>query len=429
MIGLRRGSRDVSHGYRPSRLRGAAWSVLALGTQLISAVPGPVSANEVDTAARDDNFVTRRGTEFYLHGEPFRVAGVNNHYLPWGSKQEVIRVLDDAVAMKANVVRTFIAPVIGSPDGAVRTIWNWKSNADSSNLGVNGAYMASWNPATQSILVNDGPEGLQRVDFVLQEASKRKLHLIIAFLDFWSYTGGAPQMNSWHGGPNDDHFFASDAGTQADYQTLVRAVLTRTNSLTGIEYQDDPTIFAWELMNEPDIHPVALFQSWIEKMAAYVKSLDHHHMLASGHSSMRTNLLELQIANIDFGTWHGYPAYEKIDAQTFDTLITDYCERAKSFGKPVILEEFGVAQSNPDRPEIYRKWLLDIAANRDCAGWMVWRIVSRQDDNEFPADEHDQFDIHNDDSPVWRVLESAADAMISTDRRDHSMQDRQEEKP
>jgi len=96
---------------------------------------------------------------------------------------------------------------------------------------------------------------------------------------------------------------------------------------------------------------VSLFQSWVEKMAGYVKSLDRNHMLASGHSSMRTNLVELEIADIDFGTWHGYPAYEKIDAQAFGSLITDYCARGRSFGKPVILEEFGIAQSNTDRPK------------------------------------------------------------------------------
>lgn len=31
----------------------------------------------------------------------------------------------------------------------------------------------------------------------------------------------------------------------------MQTLLTRKNHLTGVEYRDDPTILAWELMNEP----------------------------------------------------------------------------------------------------------------------------------------------------------------------------------
>lgn len=32
---------------------------------------------------------------------------------------------------------------------------------------------------------------------------------------------------------------------------MLQAVLTRVNTYTGLEYRDDPSIFGWELMNEP----------------------------------------------------------------------------------------------------------------------------------------------------------------------------------
>lgn len=37
----------------------------------------------------------------------------------------------------------------------------------------------------------------------------------------------------------------------ADHANFMQAVLTRVNSISGVSYKDDPTIFGWELMNEP----------------------------------------------------------------------------------------------------------------------------------------------------------------------------------
>jgi hypothetical protein len=53
-------------------------------------------ASAADPAAA---FVRTSGTGFTLDCRPFFVTGVNNHYLPYGSHDEVTRVLDDAVAM------------------------------------------------------------------------------------------------------------------------------------------------------------------------------------------------------------------------------------------------------------------------------------------------------------------------------------------
>ena len=38
---------------------------------------------------------------------------------------------------------------------------------------------------------------------------------------------------------------------------------------------------------------------------------------------------------------------------------------------------------------------------------MVWRLVSQQDSGRYPADEHDQFDIHDDGGTLWNILKAA----------------------
>jgi mannan endo-1,4-beta-mannosidase len=354
------------------------------------------------------SFVRTSGTAFTVDGRPFFVTGVNNHYLTFASPGEVTRVLDDAVTMGANVVRIILQPVIGARDGSVPTIWNWPNpTADASNLGVGHSVLLYWDPGKNAMAINDGPDGMQKVDFVIAEAGKRQLRLVVAFLDFWDFTGGAQQMRAWYGSTDKSTFFFSDPRTKRDYKTWVEHVVQRVNLLTGLAYRDDPTIMAWELMNEGNARPESLRLSWTAEMSAYVKSLDPNHLIGSGNANAVSRLTDLTIPTLDFGTWHGYPLYYHLSVLQFDELITEFCGIAGRARKPVLLEEFGYARSNRNSAEAYAGWLDTLARDPDCGGWLVWRLVSQQDNGRFPADEHDQFDVRNDGSPIWNVLKAA----------------------
>jgi mannan endo-1,4-beta-mannosidase len=383
-------------------LRGAGIRTLVFALLAASA-----TARAAD-APPTTSFVKTSGTAFTLDGKPFFATGVNNHYLTFGSKDEVIGVLDDAVAMGANVVRTFLQPVIGSLDGTIATIWNWHNGADASNLGVGGAYLLYWDPHEGGMAVNDGPNGMENVDFLIAEAGKRHLKLIIAFLDFWAYTGGAQQMRAWYKSTDKTGFFFDDPRTKRDYRNWVSHVAQRVNPLTGLAYRDDPTIMAWELMNEGNARPESLRLAWTAEMSAYVKSQDHNHLVGSGHANVNPKLSDLTIPTLDFGTWHGYPLYYNLTVREFNDAITEFCGMAGRADKPVLLEEFGYARSNRDSADAYALWLDTLARDSNCAGWLVWRLVSRQDSGRYPVDEHDQFDIRNDENPIWHVLQDAA---------------------
>jgi len=80
----------------------------------------------------------------------------------------------------------------------------------------------------------------------------------------------------------------------------VRLVVTRTNTETGVAYNQDPTILAWELINEPHtddgfeselgLTPGSIVCSWVSEMSAYIKSLDGNHLISTGEEGYRADL-------------------------------------------------------------------------------------------------------------------------------------------
>ena len=74
------------------------------------------------------------------------------------------------------------------------------------------------------------------------------LQVILAFVDNW--VEGVDLYTGWAGVPNHVNFFTSSAVKQL-YKDNVKALTGRVNTINGRKYSEDPTIFAWDLINEP----------------------------------------------------------------------------------------------------------------------------------------------------------------------------------
>lgn len=89
----------------------------------------------------------------------------------------------------------------------------------------------------------------------MSEAKKYKIRLILSLVNNWDAYGGKGQYVKWGNGAglnlSSDEDFFSDPTLRDYYKAHVKKVLTRVNTFTNTTYKDDPTIFAWELMNEP----------------------------------------------------------------------------------------------------------------------------------------------------------------------------------
>jgi len=78
-----------------------------------------------------------------------------------------------------------------------------------------------------------------------------------------------------------------------------RFVLTRTNALTGVRYCDDKAVLCWETGNELSSPP-----DWTREIAAYIKSLDHNHLVMDGFGASVLRPESLAMPEVDIVTTH-----------------------------------------------------------------------------------------------------------------------------
>ncbi|WZN65249.1 mannan endo-1,4-beta-mannosidase [Chloropicon roscoffensis] len=243
-------------------------------------------------------------------------------------------------------------------------------------------------------------EGLKALDFLLSEANKYGIRVILSFVDNWKYPGGVDQMLDWSetapereipvpasllggGDYNQDNLeqevknyiverhslFYTDEGARKIYRDYVSTLVNRTNVYNGKVYRDDPTILAWNLINEPRCETWLIpdcndkLQSWIESESAFVKELDPNHMVTVGEEGFWAGDSPNEYANptwwakamgqdfrrnhlpesIDFATIHIWPDTWGRPEDSFQKswILAHIREAEEELGKPLLLEEFG----------------------------------------------------------------------------------------
>lgn len=351
---------------------------------------------------------------FELSGKPFCFAGSNNYYAIYKPRPMVDAALDAARALGLKVLRVWGMLDRGSLDGSV-------PNAD----GVghkDGVYFQYWDEARQRPAYNDGPDGLERLDYVLHAAAQRDLKLIVVLVNNWRAFGGMDQYLMWYGREKHHQFFSAEETKQA-YRNWVEHVVTRTSTLSGRPYREDPTLFAWELANEPRCKSGSAFDSadgwdertittWAQEMSGYVKSLDPNHLVSVGdegflatggeHWAYRANdgvdhAALTALPSVDFGTFHLYPDDWAAPAGFGERWIDDHLALARRLGKPTLLEEYGVkaARGWAARRDTYRRW--NDALLRGGGAGLAWMLAADDERGQRYPD-YDGFAFYRDDA-------------------------------
>lgn len=301
-------------------------------------------------------------------------------------KSQVLEVLDDAKAMGLQVIRTW---AFNDGEG-----WNALQTSP-------GVYQE---------------KVLRGLDFVIAEAGKRGLKLILPLVNNWDDYGGIKQYCTWAGGKPHNEFF-SDPTMKGWYKDFVQMLLNRQNTISGKVYKEDETIFAWELGNElraPGAK-VSLLVSWMEEMASFIKSIDHQHLLASGLEGFSlsdpvqwmtiwgTDFIQChQVNGIDLCTCHLYPDMWNLSPGEVLEWLDKRIAWAEELQKPLIVEEFGLkrgAGGDTTARDEFFSHVIERCFQNKLLGFNFWILY----DNNYP--DYDGFGVYYpDDKSTIEVL-------------------------
>ncbi len=313
-----------------------------------------------------DSFVQVKGTQFVLGGKPYYYLGANFWYgMNLGSnekgRERLIRELDRLHQLGVNNLRV-LALSEGPDTEPYRIVPSVQPSAGKFNETL-----------------------LQGLDFLLSEMSKRKMLAVVCLGDFWHWSGGFGQYLIWAGekgtipypppnpGGSWDTYqkyvarFYSNRKAVKLYHNAITKIITRRNTVTNINYREDPTIMSWQLGNEPrGLNNEKDFNLWIDNTAQLIKNLDPHHLVNVGSEGYtpykdyagNNFLLNHDGPNIDYTTahiwvqnWDWYDpkkhseTFQEANKKMYDYLV-EHEKAAGQLKKPLVIEEFGISRDS-----------------------------------------------------------------------------------
>jgi hypothetical protein len=226
-------------------------------------------------------------------------------------------------------------------------------------------------------------EAFRCLDRVLALCREYDIRLILPLIASQSFGGirGIDEFAALAG--KDGDAFWSDEEVKADYRHLVRFVLNRTNTVSGIVYRNDPAILAWQFGNELGVYPidrkldynayVPRITAWQVEMAAYFKKEDPNHLLIdAGGGDWKVFIPD---PNIDIISTHLYEYWNRLSGTEWNLGLLAHRQREETRGrKPLIVDEFGLGSTENLRS------LMEVIRNEGISGGLLWSIRGHRRD-------------------------------------------------
>lgn len=274
------------------------------------------------------------------------------------------------------------------------------------------------------------------LDMILNEASKYGVKLILSLADNPTYRTKETYIswvNTIYGSGLSTSYpyraFFDDTNCRQLYKDFIDILTSRVNTINGVTYKNDPTIFSWELGNElrydlftseggtqntVNSTNIIAITDWIQDVAGHLHTADPNHMVGFGslaHTWQYANgdsvsngsgygidyNIHSALPEIDYLDFHSYPTQsgdgsqlqkygqrlgypDAISGDGYRAQLQDFVAVGKANGKPVLCGEVGfpreVIASNTYFPLYPRvnaiKEISDVLFDAGADGLVLW---------------------------------------------------------
>jgi hypothetical protein len=180
-----------------------------------------------------------------------------------------------------------------------------------SRMGVDALRVHVWDreisDQSGNLLENDH---LRAMDFMFAECKARGIYVLPTPMNF--YTNGYPAPDSetpGFSGRWPKSAMGSNPEAIAASARYVAQFVNHVNPYTGLAYKDDPSIFGFELCNEPEEPPLAQLKSYIETLSEAIRATGSRKPIfyCATQSAYREHADVLKESSLEGVTFGWYP--------------------------------------------------------------------------------------------------------------------------
>lgn len=334
-------------------------AILALTAVLIALAVSPPPAGATAGGKGFENFVTRDGDKLKDGSKEFRFLSaatptlqiVEDNYpfedssefeWRWPDKFEIRDTLETIRQMGGQATRIYCISVARTIDrpGTPRHIVAPASRPD-----------GSINPAAFN------EEGFRVLDRILATANEQGIRVVIPITNQFPWHGGFEDLAALRGLPGSA--FWTDPSLRADFRAIVRYLLNRRNTITGVRYKDDKAVLAWGYGNELN----SATNDWINEMGGLMRSLDPNHLIMHHTTTREVTPIQLENQYVDIAATSVYDNFQNIST----ARITAQKNQTRGI-KPYVTFEFGFTTT-----EILKS-IMDTIISTGTSGGQLWGL-------------------------------------------------------